>query len=247
MSPLLPQPLIQCHDFNELFTIMAVALEEYTASEILLVLDLDLTLIKPANHCASTSSKLAYAQSYQQIKALPCRQLERAMTIVGRLPQVLTHANVPLFLDTMAQLSIKTIGLTTSITGGWMQNEQMNLVKIQTLRNLDIRFSDPYPENEFTLSNEHGLAGMCQGVLFTNGKQYSKGYLLTQWLQAMNLQPRMLIFIDDLVANLDSVITLSKSSLPACKVVGVHYEELSEPCGHDEFIKFWEEIKKQAS
>jgi len=138
--------------------------------------------------------------------------------------RVLIEKSTPHFLQTLQQRGFKTLALTSCPTGQFGIIPKVEHLKINQLKDLGIDFSSSFDlPNAISFQEirktNHRPPLFEKGILFSKG--YSKGEVLTAFLEQLDWKPSKVIFVDDLEENLQSM----KKQLDALDIpfVGFHF------------------------
>lgn len=139
-------------------------------------------------------------------------------------PITLVETGIIDILASFQQRAIKVIGLTSGHTGRYGDIERREDFRITRLAAAGIDFSQAFPAMQISLASVSGASYLrCplfkSGIIFTC--RLSKGRVLKEFLSQIDFKPEKIIFVDDRLANLQSVAEYcQKAGLEFC---GVHY------------------------
>ncbi|MFY9590281.1 DUF2608 domain-containing protein [Rickettsia endosymbiont of Halotydeus destructor] len=109
--------------------------------------------------------------------------------------------------DVLKQNKIPTMGLTKLATGKFGIIEDMIEWRIKELNELGVNFAGLTPLDDEILIKDfdagYGVPTLKEGVIYT--AEYDKGSVLEYILREKNYCPKSIIFIDDILENLESL------------------------------------------
>ncbi len=191
-------------------------LEKYVQPEMLILLDIDDTLLIPGQ-MLGTDEWLSYKiKQYSQSSNDPSRAFQSALqewVAIRLLTDVeLVEEGTDQVIQSLQNKKIAVMGLTT-------QGPETFQCTLEHLRSLQIDLSKtaPFSGDLHLLSSKHVL--YHTGILFTNGS--SKGRALMSFLEKIDHSPSAVLFVDDKKHNLEDVErTLSIRGIP---FIGLRY------------------------
>jgi phosphoserine phosphatase len=155
------------------------------------------------------------------------QELQSIMWLQGK--SRLVEAEILSVIQDLQKRKVPSIALTALGSGKFGRIENMGKYRIEQLDRLGIHFRPIIPQTEmlFTeLVEENGSYPQYrEGILFTNWFKNNKGVVLLSFLKKSNLNPRKIIFFDDVAANLDTVRVASKGL--NIEFVGIQYSASS--------------------
>lgn len=190
----------------------------------LVVLDIDDLLIaskEPILHplfeptlYVLVKSELGKASSKEQKEKLDNHLSQLLTTPDSRL----VEESTPNLLNALEKKGVKVIALTSFPSGKLGNIKEMEKWKVERLKTFGIDFSSSFPNIKRLTFHEIAKADMNppifqDGVLFSRG--YKKGEVLVAFLDHLNLNPQNVIFVDDILENIEGVKdSLSKRKIP---------------------------------
>jgi hypothetical protein len=178
----------------------------------LLVFDIDNTLIEPENQLGSDQWYYFLERKYAEIDGLKESEAYEKATKVWNKTQDLirmkpVEKKTPAMVREIQGKNRKTLGLTArSFEVAERTLLQLDSVGINFKQN-GLRESDL----EFKSDN---TAKFTKGIIFV-GENNDKGKVLVQFLKALKLKPKRVVFVDDKVKNVKNVeAALQKEKLP---------------------------------
>lgn len=145
--------------------------------------------------CVKEAMTKAIAQSRQE--TLHCR-LSDCLTNAKRY---LLDVESPELIARLQNANKKVIALTNHPTGKLGSVESLQAWKAESMRSFGFHFAKSFPEMKNGALSESVLYE--DGTVFCRG--VGKGVALMQFLSASGYKPKKVIFIDDLMKNLDEV------------------------------------------
>jgi hypothetical protein len=188
---------------------------EHNSYEILILYDIDRTLTQPSHPACYISNRTKYKNLYNQaIKDTNDEQKD----IIGNLtilsaPWELVEIETPeIILYYQRQLNIKSLALTGSLTGLLGDVPNLEEWRYGELKKLGIDFSSSFP-SILPIKFNKAPSYICRkpmyynGILLSNGERstYTKGHLLTDFLEVVKFQPKLVIVIDDKLHFLEKI------------------------------------------
>jgi len=207
----------------------------------LVIFDVDEVLITTEDHfihpyADKTFMGMIYQAAKKALTDHERKDLEETISLSIVLPKrILVEDHTPSFIYGLRDEGYKTMALTSCPTGNFGVIPQIERWRIDHLRGLNICFASSFPEFErhslesFTNQKklQTGLPAPFthlplfeEGILFSYG--YKKGAVLKEFFQKNGLCPSQVLFVDDLMENLQSV----KDELSAMGIPfkGFHYQ-----------------------
>lgn len=200
--------------------------------ETLVLFDIDLTLSQPSEPAAQMPNIVRHKDVFKQLLESarpPTGDILTAVTTWS--PHILIEEETPHVVARIAKRTIPMIAFTAACTStkGWRHKD---------LKRLGYDFSQTFEKTE--------LASPCfsNGVLICGDE--AKGSVLIDFLRAMDLKYKKIIFIDDRENNLLSVQEALSQHYPQTTFVGLHYKGAnnypSKAVDKKEFRSVWKSI-----
>ncbi len=202
--------------------IFSDALNRGSVTDVLILFDIDNTLIEPTTDIASDqwfdacvrycqAKGLAFQEAIEHVRPLWIRLLYRVIMQPveaqgAQLVRELISARVPVIAVTARQLSLAALTMRQLHGVGIMFDSSV-------LAGQTIALNDGSSRMRF----EHG-------ILFCWGND--KGVAVSQLLDRLGFNPRMIVFIDDKESHLRSAAKIAKQR--GCKFIGLRYGYLDE-------------------
>ena len=212
--------IIKTHDFGR------IEEESYKLEkDALLLFDVDATLIVPDDAILKPKGKDLFKELiggytdrdlFREIRMQAPHSLVDNRSIV--LVQRLLEQQVPVIAFTAAPAKIKE----TTQPGTW---------RVAELKRFGIDFRSSFPTCDYLelpqSSNQQQCPLYKHGVLYSS--LHPKGDILVAFLHHMNFRPSKVIFVDDEIEHVHSVMTCLKREGIEC--IGIHYTAANElPC-----------------
>lgn len=235
-------------------------MEKYEPQDILVCLDVDMTLTATSEVAAQWPSLKKYSSAFKEItKNLNPLQINTLLNLSTKTqPPMLIEEKTPDIIASLTQKGVKVIALTDAMTGSLGDIDDLQKWRLDSLTKLGIRFDGSFPEHadlkfpELTQqSGRHPV--FAQGVLFTDsgGKnELDKGSVLVQFLKTLNYIPKVVIFMDDRVKYIDVVEKALVAYDPSIQFIGFEYKGghkfATGNISEQDFRTFWEDLAKKA-
>ncbi|MCI0382752.1 MAG: DUF2608 domain-containing protein [Chlamydiae bacterium] len=180
----------------------------------LVVLDVDDVLIYYPDQIMSIDSQsvrdrviseeLKKYPSYAKKKEIIDR-LSKAVVLAKRQ---LVENQIPILISEIQKKGVKVIALTNLRKDSYGGIHDLELWRIEDLKSLNLDFSQSFPKKDRIVLNKLGKFNkdgpvFHKGILFS--AEYTKGEVLSAFLEEVSFKPSKIIFIDDLEYNLESV------------------------------------------
>lgn len=142
---------------------------------------------------------------------------------------VLIDENIPQIIKAIQNKDIKVIALTGGYSGSLSFIKNIENLRIKTLKEFNIDFSSSFPitEMKFDLIVNDFTKPVPlykNGVIFTS--KYPKAYVLENFLQQLNFNPKKIIFIDNDIEHIEDVRKYAAKA--GIDYIGVHYTKANE-------------------
>jgi len=140
----------------------------------------------------------------------------------------LVEKKLPKIFANMRAKNVKFIALTSGRTGKFGIIEKREDLRIKILKGLGIDFSTSYPNIEtiifpqVTINDKIELPMFKEGILFAS--KTNKGNVLKEFYQQEKIKVNKIIFVDNLIKNLNSVGEFCKEA--NISYVGIHYTNI---------------------
>lgn len=246
-------------------------LKDHKASDILLALDIDMTLTQPDHPAVFYPALMKYKTDFKRILSqLTPEQKDLVPSLTTQLfPQRCVEKETPQIIKNIIQKGVKTIAFTASLSGkiGGLKNKLIILRRDQ-LQKMGLDFDKsfrPYTSaaTYFDFKRYAGSYPMYyHGVLSANGEgQNSKGEVFTAFLKHVGPQyeakltkpgyhPKVVILVDDKPNNIETVEAALKAYDPTIEFIGITYEGAysyaPQEISQKDFQTFWENIANEA-
>ncbi|MEI6805553.1 MAG: DUF2608 domain-containing protein [Myxococcaceae bacterium] len=197
-------------------------LKSFVDAETLVIFDLDNTVFHAKRYDCHASWCYDQVEAEKKIGSL---SLERGMQIYLQwaesqksCPVEFVEAETALEIEQLQKRNIKIMALTSR--GVDLENETL-----EQLRSLGLSFASSALSRDFLEFSVKTKAKFVEGILFVS-MQNSKGSSLKKYFDLVNYQPKKIVFIDDLMENLESL----EASFRDINFIGLHYPLVSNNC-----------------
>lgn len=183
----------------------------------LLLFDVDATLIVPKDAVLKPNRKDLFKQL---ISGHTDRDLFRDIRM--KAPHALVDNRSVSLVRKLQQSKIPVIAFTAA-PSRICETEELGVWRVDELQRYGFDFSPAFPDSDFLELprdvNQQHVPLFKSGVLYSSF--HPKGDILTLFLQKLDLQPRKVIFVDDELEHVQSVVRcLDKQDIPC---LGIHY------------------------
>lgn len=225
-------------------------LKTYHPSEIMVAVDVDMTLIQPTHPALTYKYIKKYQGVYREaLSKLDANQrLLPFMYIASAEPHQLVDVNAPTVFKSLQDQGVKVIGFAASSTGKLGSHSRFEEFRYQQLKAFGFEFSGAFAEQDVILREfqEHNgsYPVYYKGILFSNGKKgdSGKGLVMKAFLQK-EYKPKVLIMIDDKKHNLHDVADALAKWNPKILFIGLEYSKAydyaPEKMSMESFQKKW--------
>lgn len=230
------------------------ALDQCDANSTLVLFDVDEVLIM----CREPAYRRSNMRRHREIskrwwaQLTPEQQTEAMMLMIEKGDAVLLDRKTPEMLHHLQHSrGFPAIALTAAYSGDADGKDRFAQVRSDRLREFGIHFNHPYAQWDGTvfkdLKEARGTHPMFLGdVLFTNGRENSKGQVLLRFLDEVGSQISTVVFVDDSLKNLESVEAACRSR--GIRHIGLHFvpEETDADAVDEETFKHkWQVLYEQ--
>lgn len=191
-------------------------------NDVLILFDIDNTLIEPTTDIASDQWFDACVRHYQA-KGLTLQDaIERVrplwMRLFYRVPMQPVELQVVNLLAELVSAKIPVIAVTA-------RPISFAALTVRQLHSVGIAFdSSMLAAQNFTFNDGSFCIRFENGILFCEGND--KGLAVAQLLDRLDLYPRIIVFVDDKERHIQSVAKIAKQR--GCKFIGLRYGYLDE-------------------
>lgn len=231
-------------------------ISKYNRKDILIAIDIDLTLLQPDHPALYVPNVRKYLKSYRQIeKQYPKLDPTLPFMYSLLLPQHLVDEGIYPLLEQFR--GIKTIAFTATLTGAFLDIQRLEQLRYEHLKEKNISFEDSFSEKDFSLescpSYRSTYPTYYKGILFSNSERgtTTKGTVLCAFLRKIDWQPKCVVLIDDRTKNFRDVSKSLKEHFPTTKFIGVKFMGAHDYCPQktteENFKTYWTECFHKAS
>ncbi len=244
---------ILCADIMQLKTMKDVETIVADADQdTLVVFDIDDTLTFPGDPAFDLPNLKKYRHIMAPIKEnwTPHHKLV-AINLMAIDEALLLDSDAPALIQALQERGVPTIALTAIIAGKIEDREDMNSLRKKQLAQHQIDFSKTAPHTDRMIFdqlksflNHHPVSE--HGIIVANGIENSKGEVLLEYLKLCNHNPKKIIFIDDTLKHVESMVEPLKQQ--GIEYTGIHftYDLPQRPVEEDQMLKMWTEIDRLA-
>lgn len=215
-------------------------LNEYKSEDILVIFDIDMVITlydHPAFYMPNMKAhKKAIKEVLSDKRLTPLHKDLILNLIVQEEKAKLVEDDTQSILNAIKDKNIKIMALTAAMAGN-INNIVMEEFRYKTLKSMGIDFSKAFSsleriEFKNLLANSFGHPLFYKGILFSNGEssfEDSKGLALVAFIKNLLEQkiishkPKVIVFVDDKRANIDSVKKHMTAYDSSIKVIGIEY------------------------
>ena len=234
-------------------------LQRFNPEDCLGLWDVDMVLVQPDDPHVQMPNVIEYYQALKDIvNALTLEQKEIMLNLaIISSPNILVEQSSSAIIANLANQGLPMIALTASLSGKIGHVDSIETWRYETLKSLGIDFSDSFPVTGTMEFREISPFLGCypvfkKGILSANGqsKQGSKGKTLIAFLKQFDIQPRVIVFVDDREYNLQAVQTALLQHNPKIEFIGIHYTGAAnvsvQPVSEEAFKASWLMYANQA-
>jgi len=224
--------------------------------EILVVFDVNMTLIRPQNPAATKASikrfRPLFTSTYRKLSPNEQITLINLPTKTGQ--QELVSPELPKFIGHYQAKGVKFIALTSSLTGALGDIKNIEAYYFQLLKKLGVDFSTSFPSMQESMQFKNFSAyrdtypSFYKGILFANISHEgpTKGQVLVEFLKTLPTQPKVIILVDDQrEGSMDTAANVSHN-FPNAKVKTFQYNQAilssERTATAEEFSSYWKNI-----
>jgi hypothetical protein len=194
--------ITKVHDFKEIMEEV-----EQANHESLVLFDVDDVVVMDTDEYRQTHDYRRELFSKIE-KRLSKEQCELLISVILKERKArFVNPDILKIFEKLKQNKIPTMGLTKLATGKFGVIEDMVEWRIKELNELEVNFAELTPLNDEILMKEfdagYGIPTLKAGIIFT--AEYDKGSVLEYILREKNYYPKSIIFIDDILENLESL------------------------------------------
>lgn len=239
-------------------------LKDYAAEEVLVAVDVDMTLTQPTHPATYYPNIMKHKEALKSIfKDLSNVQKDAVLTLaVTKTPQKLVESDSPKIIKNLQSLGVRVIAFTASLTGSWKDSKSKIIFKRKdALRSLGFNFSFLGRVVSYMDFPKYadGFPILYHGVLCSNGEQngIGKGKVLTAFLKQISVnkdgstycKPKVIVMVDDKKKNLEDAKIALKTEYPDMKFIPLEYQGslnyATEEIGENDFREYWEGLVGQ--
>lgn len=230
----------------------------YPKEDLLVIWDIDFTLILPKEPAFQVYNRIAYKDHLKAFfQDLDAHQTTMVINCMTRFASELVDPKAPQVIKNLQAQNIKMIACTASMTGALPPHKRAESMRFEALKKQGIDFSKAFPEHHDTeLSTLKGFLQRSpvfyKGILFANGLKNNpcKGEAIVELLKTLAFHPKAIVFIDDKEHYLSDVEAALKAHMPQTTFLGITFtgenEHEPKPITEAEFTKVWQALKEDA-
>ena len=247
--------VMKVKSMNEVGCKIEEVLKDHNPWDVLLALDIDMTLTQPDHPAVFYPALKKYKEDFKRILSqLTPEQKDLVPTLTTQLyPQRWVEKETPQIIKNIIQQGVKTIAFTAALSGkiGGFKNKLI-IRKRDQLQKMGLDFDKSFREytsaaTYFDFKKYAGSYPMYyHGVLSANGEgQNSKGDVFTAFLKHIGhgYHPKVVILVDDRTVNVETVEAALKTHDPTIKFIGITYEGAytyaPQEISREDFQAFW--------
>lgn len=245
--------------FNQMLDVSAYLqkkIAKYSKEDILIAIDIDLTLLQPEHPALYVPNVRKHLKSYREIEK-QYSELDPTLPFMYSLllPQHFVDEGFYALLEQFSE--IKKIAFTATLTGAFLDIQRLEQLRYEQLKEKNISFEDSFTEKDFILetcpSYRSTYPAYYKGVLCSNSEcgTTTKGTVLCAFLKKINWQPKCIVLIDDRTKNFQDVSKSLKEHFPTTKFIGIKYMGAHDYCPQkitkEAFKAYWAECFHKAS
>jgi SAM-dependent methyltransferase len=206
-----------------------------SAEDILVVFDVNMTLIRPQTPAATEASVKKYRAIFSKIRGdlndeEQCT-LVNLPTKIG--PQELVSPDLPKFIAKLQSRNIQCIALSGSLTGSLGSIKNIESYYYHLFKKLNMDFSKPSGQvaEHIVLDNlkpfRNNFPTFYKGIILANiyYTGNTKGEVLVEFIKRLPRTPKIVVFIDDKREGSINLSIALKKSIPDMKVKTFQYTQ----------------------
>lgn len=246
-------------------------LKSQAPSDVLLALDIDMTLTQPDHPAVYYPALIKYKEDFKRILGqFTPEQRDLSPSLTTQLvPQKWVETETPQIVKNIMEKGVKTIAFTASFSGqlnGF--DDKLIIMRRDQIQKMGLDFTNSFQEytNVATYYDFKKYGGYYpmyyHGILSANAEgQNSKGDVITTFLKHVGPEyeiktskagyyPKVAILVDDKTVNIENVEAALKAYDPDIQFIGITYEGAYTYAPQDitkeDFQKFWENVACEA-
>jgi hypothetical protein len=236
LSQSIQAEVISMSKMQEIETRVVELATNFPPQEILAVFDIDMALTQPKNPAFQMPNMKKNRDKLKPLlKDITPPQKDILLNLMLQSsPSILVEKNTPQMLGLIEKTNIKTIALTASLSENIRTAEKIGW-RYSTLKSLGIDFSSSFPQLDYLIFNQvkpylQQKPIFYKGILCSNGEgsKTNKGDVLVLFLQQLNYQPKIVVFVDDKKENLENVQQALLQFIPNVNFIGIEYKGAEE-------------------
>ena len=229
---------------------------QYKKEDVLLAIDIDLTILQPDHPALYVPNARKYLRVYRKIeKEYPKLDVTIPFMYSFLVPQHLVDEGIYSLLKQFE--GIKKIAFTATLTGKFFGEHRFEPLRFEQLKEKGLCFEDSFLEQDFILEEcpeyRSNRPAYYKGVLCSNSEcgTTTKGTVLCAFLRKVNWQPKCIVLIDDRSKNFKDVAKSLKEDFPLTRFIGVQYLGAHDYCPKkitkEAFQTYWSDCFYKAS
>jgi hypothetical protein len=262
--------IISCKTMKDVQAKIEEVLEKNSPEDVWVPFDVDMTLIQPVHPAAYYPNVKKYRDIYKSIlDTLSPVQIDVMHSLVVlTMPQKWVEEDTPRIVEDLQARGVRTMAFTATVTGKLKGYAKKAIfIRRDQLQKVGLDFSSKLTQFPLCVSfmDFPRYAGsyptFYHGVLSSNGeRKVSKGQTFVAFLKHMGPKhqvkvgmghyPKVIIFPDDRMKNLEDVEKHLKEYDSSIQFIGIEYQGAfsyaPEDISKEDFQKFWQSFAEKA-
>ncbi len=231
--------------------------EDVAPSDILVALDIDMTLTQPSQPEGQYPAILKHRDIYKGLSKEYRKEVFElaSMYAVSEDSQSLVEKDTPSIIKDIQNKGVKTIAFTAAHAGRVGDHERFEVQRYDMLKDFGINFENTFEKKKIVFTSmplnrgEHPV--FYHGILCSNGENGSptKGSVMGAFLREMEFSPKVIILVDDKKKNLESLEEGLKKDFPMALLIGLEYKEAMKgetAVSEAQFTAYWKGLAERA-
>jgi hypothetical protein len=240
----------ELHSFNDIDREMTSITRKYRSEDILIVFDVNYTLIFVDHPAMFIPNIKAHAKEMQIV--MDGLSKEQQNIVIGLAtkadPQKVVEECIPEVVQRLQSKGIKTLAFSAALSGDLSGLDSKAWFRT-TLQSFDIDFSLSFPKLEsFIFDDFSSYANSYpmyhEGIILTN--KSDKGAVLVSFLKRTGYHPKVVVLIDNKKSNVGEMDAALKAFDPDIVFIGYDYnrgqEYSPQEIDNDSFLKWWKRV-----
>jgi hypothetical protein len=252
--------IVDVQTMEQVYQHFAQSWQTTAPKQILGLIDIDTVIFQPGIPALQLPNIIKYRDTLQKmLSTLTCQQRDILLNLLASDTMAnLIDPKSPAVIKNIINNHIKTIAITSALTGNLDNIYKFEYWRYQSLQELGIDFAASFPNtHEIVFADVPTYLGRLplfyNGILFSNGsgdKNYTNTQILLEFIQKIKFHPKKIILVSYNLEEIARIEEVLQGFDKGIQFLGLRYtaaESLASPAVKQaDFVKAWERLIEKA-